>query len=571
VLLFSLVSGLLVLAPSVYMLEVYDRVVNSRSHLTLGMLTLAVLGAYAVMEALEWVRSQMLQQMGHEMDRVVAPKLFDLVFESRLRRLPGGQLQTLQDWRTLREFAVSPFVTALMELPVAVVFLLIVWLISPVLGWLTLASALLQVLVAWATERKTQPALKAANRSAASAQQYADGALRNAELVLSMGMLTDIHRRWLKRQREFLALQAQASRSAGVSQALSRLIQQALGSALLGLSAWLLLKGQFPGGPGLMIVASIIGGRVLTPLVQMVTQWRAAVGALEAWQRLRQVVASWHPRPAGMSLPAPKGRLSVEALVAAAPVPPGVPSATILKGLQFSLAPGEMLAVIGSTSAGKSTLARMLVGLWQPASGKVRLDGADVSAWNKNELGPHLGYLPQEVDLFEGSLAQNIARFGPLDASVVQAAALQVGLHEMILALEAGYDTLVGREGEVLSGGQRQRVGLARALYGNPALVVLDEPNSSLDEAGDAALLMALSGLKSRGATVVVMTHRMNLLAQADKILVLVEGSQQAFGPRDEVLGSLQKAAQQAEQRATQAARPTSASLSPTAGLQDRR
>jgi len=549
VLFFSALSGLLVLAPSVYMLEVYERVVNSRSHLTLGMLTLVVIGAYLLMEALEWVRSEMLKHMGSELDRHVGPRLFDLIFESRLRRLPGGTPQPLQDWRTLREFAVSPFVSAVLELPVAMVFLVIVWLISPVLGWLTFVSALVQLMVGWATERQTQPTLKAANRSAAAAQQYADGALRNAEAVLSMGMMDGIRARWLKRQREFLEQQARASRSAGGYQALSRLIQQVLGSALLGLSAWLMLKGQFPGGPGLMIVASIIGGRVLAPMVQMVAQWRGAVNALESWGRLRQLVASWQPREPGMPLPPPKGHLTVEALVASAPLPPGVSAPPVLKGLQFSLAPGEMLAVIGPSSAGKTTLARLLVGLWQPISGKVRLDGADVFAWNKDELGPHVGYLPQDVELFEGTLAQNIARFGEPDLSLVQAAAGQIGLHEMALSMPEGYDTPLGREGEVLSGGQRQRVGLARALFGNPSLVVLDEPNASLDDEGDNALSSALSGIRSRGATVVVVTHRMNLLAQADKILVLVDGVQQAFGPRDEVLAALHKAAAQAQQR----------------------
>jgi ATP-binding cassette subfamily C exporter for protease/lipase len=545
------------------MLEVYARVVDTRNHLTLWMLTLAVVVAYLVMEALEWVRSEMLHEVGHEADRTVSPRLFDLIFEANLRRQPGGTLQVMNDWRTVREFLHSPFVAAVMETPVALVFLVLVYLINPLLGWVTLAGAVLQVLIAWLTERSTQPPLAAANRTAQAAQQYADGSLRNAEVIEAMGMIRDIHARWIKRQREFLGLQAEASGAAGGFQAASKMIQQVLGSVLLGLSAYLLLHNQLGGGPAMMIVASIIGGRVLAPLVQMVTQWRGVVNARDAWARLNMLMTLMPGRETGMALPAPRGQLTVEQLVAGAPVPPGPAPVPILKGLQFVLQPGESLAVIGPSAAGKTTLARMLVGLWPAIGGKVRLDGADVHAWPKSELGPHLGYLPQGVELFEGTVAENICRFGPARAEQVEAAARAVGLHEFILALPLGYDTAVGRDGAVLSGGQRQRVALARALYGDPALVVLDEPNSSLDEAGDAALSAALQGLKARGATVVVMTHRTSVLSVMDKILLLVDGTQQAFGPRDEVMAALQKAQAQAQAPAQAQARPMAAASVP--------
>jgi ATP-binding cassette subfamily C exporter for protease/lipase len=547
---FTVVAGLLVLAPSVYMLEVYARVVDSRSHLTLWMLTLAVVLAYVVMEALEWVRGEMLLEAGHEADRTVSPRLFDLIFEANLRRQPGGNLQVMNDWRTVREFLHSPFVAAAMETPVALVFLVLVYLINPLLGWVTLAGAVLQVMIAWLTERSTQPPLAAANRTAQAAQQYADGSLRNAEVIEAMGMIRDIHARWIKRQREFLGLQAEASGAAGGFQAGSKMIQQVLSSALLGLSAWLLLKNELAGGPAMMIVASIIGGRVLTPLVQMVSQWRGVVNARDAWGRLNLLMTMIPAREAGMALPAPRGLVTVEQLVAGAPVSPGQAPVPILKGLQFVLQPGESLAVIGPSASGKTTLARLLVGLWPAIGGKVRLDGADVHTWHKSELGPHLGYLPQGVELFEGTVAENICRFGPAQPDQIEAAARAVGLHEFILALPQGYDTPVGRDGAVLSGGQRQRVALARALYGDPALLVLDEPNSSLDEAGDAALNAALRGLKARGATVVVMTHRTSVLGAMDKVLLLVDGAQQAFGPRDEVMAALQKAQTQAQAQA---------------------
>jgi len=558
---FTVVAGLLVLAPSVYMLEVYARVVDTRNHLTLWMLTLAVVVAYVVMELLEWVRGEMLHEVGHEADRQVSPRLFDLIFDANLRRQPGGTLQVMSDWRTVREFLHSPFVASLMETPVAVVFLVLVYLINPLLGWVTLAGAVLQVLIAWMTERSTQPPLAAANRTAVAAQQYADGSLRNAEVIEAMGMIRDIHARWIKRQREFLRLQAEASGAAGGFQAGSKMIQQVLSSALLGLSAWLLLRNELAGGPAMMIVASIIGGRVLTPLVQMVAQWRAVVNARDAWGRLNVLMTMMPGREPGMPLPPPGGLVTVEQLVAGAPVPPGQPPVPILRGLQFALQPGESLAVIGPSAAGKTTLARMLVGLWPAMGGKVRLDGADVHAWHKSELGPHLGYLPQGVELFEGTVAENICRFGPTQPDQVEAAARAVGLHEFILALPQGYDTPVGRDGAVLSGGQRQRVALARALYGKPALVVLDEPNSSLDEAGDAALNNALRGLKARGATVVVMTHRTSVLGAMDKVLLLVDGAQQAFGPREEVLAALQKAQAQSQPQAQARQAPAAASV----------
>jgi ATP-binding cassette subfamily C exporter for protease/lipase len=407
--------------------------------------------------------------------------------------------------------------------------------------------------VAWLTERSTQSPLTEANRNAHAANQYADSSLRNAEVIEAMGMLRDIHARWIARQREFLGLQAEASRAAGGFQALSKMIQLVLSSALLGLSAWLLLKNQLNGGPGMMIVASIIGGRVLTPLVQMVTQWRLVVTARDAWGRLAVLLSAMPQRDPSMPLPAPRGALVVEQLLAGSPALPGQPPQPILKGLQFALQPGEVLAVIGPSASGKTTLARVMLGLWPATAGKVRLDGADVHTWDKADLGPHLGYLPQGVELFEGTLAENIARFGEPDPA------------RLVTSLPQGWDTPVGRDGAVLSGGQRQRVALARALYGDPALVVLDEPNSSLDEAGDTALNEALRALKARSATVVVMTHRSSVLGVCDKILLLVDGAQQAFGPRDEVLAAMKQAQEKAAAQA--AARAPGAGGAPAGPL----
>ncbi|SER69417.1 type I secretion system permease/ATPase [Giesbergeria anulus] len=542
---FSLLSSLLVLAPSGYMLEVYDRVVNSRSHMTLWMLTLLILGVYVMMEVLEWARAEMLRAASVELDQRLSGRIFRAVFEANLKRLPGGTQQPFNDFKQLREFLYSPALLAMMEAPVSIVFLVLLFLISPVLGWTSVAFSIILTLVGWLNERSTKPPLMAANRSAVAAQQYADGSLRNAQVIESMGMLRDIHARWMNKQREFLNLQAKASESAGGYQAMSKLLQNILSSMMLGLGCWLLLHNGLNGGSAMMIIGSVLGGRVLAPLVQIVTQWQGVVNVRAAWERLDQLLAAVPPQRDNMALPAPRGLLQVEQLMAGAP---GAGNASILKGVAFALAPGEVLAVVGPSASGKTTLARLLVGLWPAAMGKVRLDGVDVFAWDKAELGPHVGYLPQGIELFDGSLAENIARFGKVDRAKVEAAARAVGLHEFILALPQGYDSPVGRDGAMLSGGQRQRVGLARAIYGDPVFVVLDEPNSSLDEEGDAALARAIASLKARGTTFVVMTHRTSVLAVADKMMVLRDGQVQAFGPRDDVLAALQKAAQQQAQ-----------------------
>lgn len=556
---FSVCSGLLLLAPSAYMLEVYGRVVNSRSMLTLAMLTLLVLAAYCLMEVLDWARAEVMYRAGQKLDQKLRDRVFAAIFEAGLKRLPGGTVQPLNDLRTLREFLYSPSLLALMEAPVALVFMGLMFAISPVLGWSAVVGSLLQVFVGWLNDRNTRPPLVSANRCAIEAQQYADAALRNSQVIESMGMLRDVHRRWMGKRRDFLQREALASDNAGACQAVSKFMQVTMGSLLLGLGAWLLLTNQLNGDAGMMVVGSILGGRALAPLVLLVAQWRTVVHAGDAWQRLGSLLGAIAPRPETMPLPPPKGALQVESLVAGAPGG----SSAILKNVAFSLLPGDVLAVVGPSAAGKTTLARLIVGLWPAASGKVRLDGADVFAWDKAELGPHIGYLPQEVELLEGTLAENIARFGEVRPSKVKEAAQAVDLHAHITGLPLGYDSPVGPEGTVLSGGQRQRVALARALYGEPALVVLDEPNSSLDDAGDAALTAAILKLKARGTTFVIMTHRTSVLAVADKMLVLCDGAMQGFGARDEVLAALRQAGEQAMDRLRKAA--NAASVAPEA------
>jgi ATP-binding cassette subfamily C exporter for protease/lipase len=536
---FSILISLLALMPTVYMLEVYDRVVNSQSSMTLLMLTLLIVLAYAVMELLEKIRGALMRAAGVQVDEALSKRIYDAMFSRFLNRQVGGSSQVLNDLKTIREFLASPALMAIFEAPVALVALSLNFAISPILGWASIASAIVLVIITWLTERATKTPLRDANRSALAAQQFAEASFRNSHVMEAMGMRDAVHTNWEKLQNKFLGFQAAASSGAGLWTAMSKSVQLVTGSLMLGLGAWLQLNNMLNGGASMMIIASVIGGRLLAPLAELVANWKAVVAARESYERLEILLGDVPPRLEAMPLPAPKGMLTIDALVGGAPGQ----QMPIVRNVQLALIPGEVLAVVGPSASGKTTLARFMVGLWPAMSGKVRLDGVDVYAWDKIELGPYLGYLPQGVELLDGSLAENISRFGEVDMAQVEAAARLVGVHELIMSLPQGYNSQVGRDGAMLSGGQRQRVGLARALYGKPKFVVLDEPNSSLDEAGDAALANAISTLKQLGTTFVVMTHRTSVLGVADKMLVMREGVQQAFGPRDEVLTALQQKA----------------------------
>lgn len=540
---FSWLLGLLVLVSTLYMFEVYERVVNSRDITTLLVLTVLVLFVYVVMEVLEWSRSEMLRAMGQRWDTQLTPRLLDVARRARLQRqdMPPGQV--LDDFRILRDGLMNPVVGAAMEAPMSLVFLLVLFAFHPWLGWASLVGALVQVgITAW-NEKRSSAALREAARASVAAQASVDEALRHTEVVAAMGLQPALRQRWGKWQSRLVAQQALASDSAGVFQALSKWVQTLMGSLLLGLSAYLLLLNELPGGGGLMIMASVLGGRVLTPLVQAVTQWRAVVNMREAWRRLSSALASQPLMPPTMPLPAPRGHLSAEGVWA---LPPGG-GLPVLRGVSMSLPPGQCLGVIGPSGSGKTSLARVLVGLWPASQGKVRLDGADLFAWDKAELGPHMGYLPQSVDLLDGSLAQNITRFNEPGSAALREVLALTELDALVNALPQGLDTPLGRDGVRLSAGQRQRVGLARALYGEPALVVLDEPNAHMDEDGERVLMRVLTALNARGATVVLMTHRNALLAASDQLLILRDGVTQAYGPRDEVVRALQKAAAAAQ------------------------
>ncbi len=531
---FGVFINVLVLSPSAYMMEVYDRVVNSQSHTTLLMLTIAVAGAYMLLESLEWVRHQIMQHAGVELDRNVRDPLFASVFSARTKNFPAAGPQALRDLKTLREFLPSPAFLAILDTPFAMLVLVILFLMNPMLGWFAVAGALLQFGIGTLNERRIGLPLLAANRSAMISQGYADEVIRNAQVIESMGMAPDIHRRWSALQQEFLLSQATASDHAGTNAVLSKLVQNLLSSLLLGVGCWLTMKGELHGSG--MIVGSILGGKVLSPLVQIIGNWRQTEEALEAFRRLDILLREFPLPEKKMALPPPTGLLSVEGVIAGAPRS----QIQILRGVSFRVAPGGSLAIVGPSASGKTTLARLLTGIWPAAQGKVRLDGNDLYQWNKDELGQHVGYLPQSVELFEGSIAENISRFGEPDKQKLSEACKMVGLESFIAQLPDGYETRVGEEGSLLSGGERQRIALARALYGMPKLVVLDEPNASLDEAGDAALINAVKLLRQRGTTVIVITHRLNIISAIEHMLLLVDGQIQRLGTCREVLEALQ-------------------------------
>jgi len=530
---FSFAMNLLMLMPTIYMLQIYDRVLASRNEFTLLMLTLIMVGIYGLETALEVVRSRALIRASSALDLHLGSRVFDASFKHYLATRSGNPGQALGDLTSLRQFLTGKGLLAFFDMPWTPIYLLVIFLLSPWLGLFGVASVLILGVLAWVNEKVTAGRLSDANRRSVQAGNYASGSLRNAEVIEAMGMLPNLRRRWQIRQAGVLKLQAEASERGALVGSASRFARLATQSGILGVGALLVIENQLT--PGGMIAASILLGRALAPVDMVIGTWRGTVSARGAYSRLDKLLEAYLPPLERTVLPRPQGLVMVENLLLA---PPGSRT-PILKGITFGTRPGMLVAVIGPSASGKSTLARGLVGVWPSMGGTVRLDNADVSKWNREELGPWIGYLPQDVELFEGSIAENIARFGERDSEKVILAAQRAGVHDMILRLPEGYETSIGEGGMALSGGQRQRIALARAMYGDPALVVLDEPNANLDEIGDAALLEALQAMKREMRTVFVMTHRLNILNIADAVMVLAGGAIKAYGPRDAVLGSI--------------------------------
>jgi ATP-binding cassette subfamily C protein/ATP-binding cassette subfamily C protein EexD len=530
--LFSGIVNLLQLTVSLYMMQVFDRVLSSRSLDTLTYLTLIAMFALLVMAALDGLRSQVMQRLASWVEGKAAPEAFIRAIESQLRGRPY-RMEALRDLALCRNWLGSPAALTLFDVPWVPIFLAVIFVLHPLLGWISLIGAVILFALTLANEWATGALLRQASTGGMASQRRAESIVRNAEVIDSMGMAPAVLQRWREGLSASLPPQERAADRAALLLAVTRFFRLTIQVAVLGVGAYLVLEQQMTAGAS--IAASIIMGRALAPVEQMIGGWKQLVQARQSYKRLLAFLALPRIRPPGMALPAPVGRISAERVTF------GFPGQTVavIKGISFSLEPGESLAIIGPSAAGKTTLIRLLIGTLQTSAGTVRLDGADVFTWQREDFGQYVGYLPQDVELFDGTVLMNIGRMREADPDAVFEAAKVAGCHDMILRLPQGYDTEIGDGGQHLSGGQRQLIGLARAMFGNPRLVVLDEPNSNLDGDAEQALIAGLAELKRRGTTVILVSHRPTLVQGVDKVLLIRDGAAEAFGPRAEVLKRL--------------------------------
>ena len=535
--LFSAGINLLMLASPLYMIQVFDRVLSSGSVDTLLYLTVIIAVAFAILGMLEALRQRVFGRLGGWLEDRVGPALIGATVSRRLRGSgpPAGQAQ--RDLQTLRTFFGGQGIQPLFDGPWMPFFLIVVWLLHPWIGMLATGCAVILLILAILNEVATRRTQQRSAVASATAHREADAASRNADVVHALGLLPVMVRRWREVNQRSIDESERGGRRSSALVGISRFVRLFAQSAVLGLGAYLVLAGEMT--PGGMIAGSILLGRALAPVEQAITAWKQVIAARISYRRLQAVLMAAPEEPKEQPLPPLRGHIAVERAIV---FPPGAnpgTAAPILKGISFEIEPGQVVGVIGPSAAGKTSLCRILIGAWQPLQGTVRIDGADIDHWHRSILGPQIGYLPQDVELFAGSVRSNIARLGEPDDAAVLAAAQAADIHQMILALPEGYDTDIGDGGAVLSAGQRQRVGLARSLYRDPKLLVFDEPNANLDAEGEAALVRAIAAAKARGATVILVTHRPNVVSQADKLMILRAGQIDAFGDREEILAKL--------------------------------
>ena len=534
---FSFFVNLLLLAPALFMLQVFDRVLTSQSQETLLVLMLGVAVALGLMAMLDYLRGRLQGVAGNLIAEQLSPTVARLMLAHTARRAERAPSEGLRDVSALRNLFSAQGLLALFDMPWAFVYVAVIWLAHPLLGMAAAAASVLMLVLAVVNDRVTRRDIEALQKEAARATRYLEASMQNAELAQSLGMGDALIGRWRHLNAGVSALQGPTARKSVAMAALTRTTRQAVQVLLQALGAYLVITGE--GTPGILVACTILLGRALAPVEQVVGSWRVLAEGRLAFSRLSELLGAAERQPERMALPAPSGRLHAQGLV----FRPPQSERMILAGVSLSLEPGESLAITGPSGAGKSTLVRLLTGLWKPNAGAVRLDHVDLAQWPREALGPWLGYVPQDVELFAGTVADNIARLGELDADKVVQAAQRAGVHELILALPEGYDTVVDTLGVMLSPGQRQRIALARALYGDPKLLVLDEPNSNLDGAGELALAEALKALRGQ-VTVIVVTHRSTLVQHVDKLLVLEAGRVQQYGPVAEVMQSIKRTGQ---------------------------
>ncbi len=533
---FSFFSNLLYLAMPLYTYQVYGRVLVSQNIPTLIVLTVVTLFCFAVSSAIDDFRARILINYGVMLDQRVSGKVFSALFDASVRGDTSARAQALRDLDQFRQTLTGAAAAVFFDVPWIPVFVGVLYIISPLVGVLTTAAAFLLLGLALLQERTIRPVMREASDGQLRSYAFTDAALRNGEVVRAMGMLPTLGASWAAHRAVAIERGATASEISNTYTDIIKAVRQGIQVLIIAIGAYLILKAKIH--QGMLFANMILASRALQPIEKIVGSWDPLNNMVRAHGRLMLLLSKAEPSASATALPRPNGRLTVEALNFA---PVGVPK-LLLMNINFAIEPGEALGIIGPSGAGKSTLARLLVGIWRPNNGVVRLDGADVFSWDRADFGRHVGYLPQDTELFAGSIRDNIARFRTdvSDEEVVTAAQL-AGVHELILRLPKGYETEVGDSGHTLSAGQRQRVGLARTMLGSPAFIVLDEPNASLDAEGEDALLKAIDAMKSNGATVVIISHKPAIFRAADKMLVLREGRIELFGPRDQVMNRLMK------------------------------
>lgn len=533
---FSFFVNLLMLVPPLYMLQLYDRVITSRSEDTLIMLTLIVVVLFITMALLEIVRSKVLIRIGNKLDSILSKRVFDSLFELANKHPGKATSMPLGDLTQVRQFMTGNGVFAFFDAPWIPIYIGVLFLFHPIFGYFAIFAAIVLLCFTIINEYSTKAKLAEANGANRASTVFVDSNLRNAEVVNALGMKNCIRDKWQEKYYTFLNAQNDASSKAGIWSNVSKTSRMMFQSLILGIGAYLAIHMEIT--PGMMIAGSIIMGRALAPLDLLTNSWKGFSSARNSYGRLDELLEEFPKDKEYMRLPDPKGEIILEQVVV---VPPHAKQPSI-KGISMKIDQGDIVGIIGPSAAGKSSLARVILGLWPLLQGKVRLDRADIYQWEKQELGRFIGYLPQDIELFEGSISQNIARFTEVDAAKVVEAAKKAGVHEMILRLPDGYDTVIGAGGVSLSGGQRQRIGFARALYDNPVLIVLDEPNSNLDDQGELALVQAVKQLKEQGTTVVIITHRPNILQTTNKLAVIKDGTLELYGNTKEVMAKISEA-----------------------------
>jgi ATP-binding cassette subfamily C exporter for protease/lipase len=544
---FSMIANLLLLTPTLYMLQLYDRVLKGRSELTLLVVTLLMVFFYATMVVAEWLRSRLLVRGGVRMDEAMNTIVFNASFEKNLKQSGANPAEAISDLTAIRQFLTGNGIFAFFDTPWTPIYIAVIFLLHPFLGSISILFCIIQLFVAWYNHKATIDDIERSSKAGSESNAWFYSKLRNIEPVHAMGMTGSLRQRWLDMHEHFLAKNVHMLNKQRRQQAFSRFVRYTMQSLTLGAGALMVLDGKMTAGG--MIAANVLMSRALQPLDLVIVIWKPFIQARDAFFRLEKLFSDFPELPDKPARPAPQGEVRIDGLAATAP---GRPT-PILHGLDASFAAGTVTSIIGPSGSGKSTLARCLVGAWPEMSGAVLYDEEPIQSWNNEELGPYIGYLPQDIELFDGTIAENICRFGQTDPAKVIEAAQRTGIHEAILRFPNGYNSQIGEAGALLSGGQRQRLGLARALYGNPSVLVLDEPNSNLDDAGEKALVETLRQLKTSGKTVFLITHRLNILGAVDRILVLKEGRIEHYGPRDGVLEVLnaQKGAKSNVQQTT--------------------